>query len=243
MRCASLRYDGVPPVEAPVASVRFAAGLSCLTRAKINGFRPPFNPPVPDLSLERRQWAAGRPTVAGLDEAGRGCLAGPVVAAAVVLPPDARLPGLDDSKTLTAAAREALVPRIEREALATGVGVCSPAEVDALNVLWASMEAMRRAALALAVAPDVLLVDGNRTIPDAPWPQEPVVKGDGKSLSIAAASVLAKVARDAIMTALDADFPVYGWARHKGYPTAEHYAALAAHGPSPHHRRSFRLSR
>ncbi|WP_412060996.1 ribonuclease HII [Rubrivirga sp. IMCC45206] len=198
---------------------------------------------MPDLSLERAHWSDGRAVVAGLDEAGRGCLAGPVVAAAVVLPADAHLPGLDDSKKLTPAAREALVPLIHREALAVGVGTCSPAEIDELNILWASMEAMRRAALALAPAPDVLLVDGNRAIPNAPCPQETVVKGDAKSLSIAAASVVAKVTRDAQMVALHRDFPVYGWDGHKGYPTAAHYAALAAHGPSPHHRRSFRLSR
>ena len=198
---------------------------------------------MPDLSIERRHWAAGRAAVAGLDEAGRGCLAGPVVAAAVVLPPGAAIPGLDDSKKLSAAARQSLVPAIHGAALAVGVGRCSPAEVDELNVLWASMEAMRRAALALSVAPDVLLVDGNREVPDAPCLQETVVKGDGKSLSIAAASVIAKTTRDAIMVTLDRDFPVYGWAGHKGYPTAAHYAALAEHGPSEHHRRSFRLAR
>ena len=197
---------------------------------------------MPDFSLERLHWAVGRPTVAGCDEAGRGCLAGPVVAAAVVLPPDAALPGLDDSKRLTPAARDALVPEIHAQALAVGVGTCSPAEIDRLNILWASMEAMRRAVDDLALEPDLLLIDGNRAIPNARWPQETVVKGDQRSLSIAAASVLAKTTRDALMVTLDADFPVYGWAGHKGYPTAAHYAALAEHGPSPHHRRSFRLS-
>ena len=197
---------------------------------------------MPDLALETRHRAAGRRAVAGLDEAGRGCLAGPVVAAAVILPPDVTLPGLDDSKKLSPEQREALVPQIRAQALAVGVGQCSPAEVDRLNVLWAAMEAMRRAALDLAVAPDLLLVDGNRAIPNAPCDQETVVKGDTLSLSIAAASVIAKTHRDAIMVALDADFPVYGWAGHKGYPTAAHYAALGQHGPSVHHRRSFRLS-
>ena len=196
---------------------------------------------MPDLSLERRHWAAGRRVVVGLDEAGRGCLAGPVVAAAVVLPPDADLPGLDDSKRLGAEAREALLPAIRREALAVGVGQCSPAEIDALNILWASLEAMRRAAAALPLVPDVFLVDGNREVPGAPCPQEAVVKGDARSLSIAAASVVAKVTRDRIMVELDAAFPAYGWAGHKGYPTRAHYGALEAHGPSPHHRRSFRL--
>ena len=197
---------------------------------------------MPDLSIEDRHRAAGRLVVAGCDEAGRGCLAGPVVAAAVVLPPGASILGLDDSKKLTPAQREALVPVIERVAVAVGVGQCSPAEVDRLNVLWAAMEAMRRATEALAVAPDVLLIDGNCRIPEAPCAQETVVKGDGLSLSIAAASVVAKTTRDRIMVVLDADFPAYGWAQHKGYPTAQHYAALAAHGPSPHHRRTFRLT-
>ena len=197
---------------------------------------------MPDLSIETRHRAAGRLVVAGCDEAGRGCLAGPVVAAAVVLPEGALLPGIDDSKKLTPAEREALVPTIRRVALAVGVGQCSPAEVDALNVLWAAMEAMRRAVEALGVAPDMLLVDGNRSIPGAPCAQETVVRGDGISLSIAAASVVAKVARDRMMVALDAHFPVYGRAQHKGYPTAQHYAALHAHGPSPHHRRTFRLA-
>ncbi len=198
---------------------------------------------MPDLSLEQRHWAMGRRLVVGADEAGRGCLAGPVVAAAVVLPPDASLPGLDDSKALSPQAREALVPLIHREALAVGVGECSPAEIDDLNILWAAMEAMRRATASLPLVPDVLLVDGNREIPNAPYVQETAVKGDARSLSIAAASVIAKVTRDRLMVELDAAYPVYGWAGHKGYPTAAHYAALAMHGPSPHHRRSFRLSR
>ena len=197
---------------------------------------------MPDLSLEQRVWASGQTHVAGADEAGRGCLAGPVVAAAVILPPDARLPGLDDSKKLSPSAREALVPEIERVALATGIGQCSPAEIDDLNVLWAALEAMRRALHQLAIPPDHVLVDGNTAIPNAPCAQDTLVKGDARSLSIAAASVLAKVTRDRLMVDLHADYPVYGWAGHKGYPTAAHYAALAEHGPSPHHRRSFRLT-
>jgi ribonuclease HII len=197
---------------------------------------------VPDFALERALWAAGHRYVAGLDEAGRGCLAGPVVAAAVVLPPDARLPELDDSKKLTPAQRDRLFEVVHAEALAVGVGACSPDEIDRLNILGASLEAMRRAALALALPPDFLLVDGNRPLPGAPAPQQTIVKGDGRSLSIAAASVVAKVTRDRRMAALHEDFPEYGWAGHKGYPTAKHYAALAEHGPSPHHRRSFRLT-
>lgn len=197
---------------------------------------------MPDFSIEQALWQRGYPRVAGLDEAGRGCLAGPVVAAAVVLPPDARIPRLDDSKKLSPAARDAVFDAVYAEALAVGVGRCSPAEIDELNILWAALEAMRRAALDLAVGPDFLLIDGNQPLPDAPWPQETVVKGDGRSLSIAAASVVAKVTRDRLMERLAAEFPAYGWAGHKGYPTAAHYAALRAHGPSPHHRRSFRLS-
>ena len=198
---------------------------------------------MPDLTLEREQHARGACVVAGCDEAGRGCLAGPVVAAAVVLPPDSTLPGLDDSKKLSAAQREALAPLIRAQAVAWAVAECSPAEVDRLNVLWAAMEAMRRAAVALAVPPDVLLVDGNTRIPDPPCAQVPVVRGDAISLSIAAASVLAKVGRDRQMVALDAEVPGYGFAGHKGYPTAAHYVALAELGPSAHHRRSFRLRR
>lgn len=197
---------------------------------------------MPDFSIERALWHRGYPRVAGLDEAGRGCLAGPVVAAAVVLPPDARLPRLDDSKKLSPAARATIFDVVHAEALAVGVGQCSPAEIDELNILGAALEAMRRAALDLALGPDFLLIDGNQPLPEAPWPQETVVGGDARSLSIAAASVVAKVTRDQLMERLDADFPAYGWAAHKGYPTASHYAALRAHGPSPHHRRSFRLS-
>jgi ribonuclease HII len=198
---------------------------------------------MPDFSIEHAHWAAGRRYIVGVDEAGRGCLAGPVVAAAVVLPPEASLPGLDDSKRLSAEARAALLPAIRREALAVGVGACSPEEIDRLNVLWASLEAMRRAVLALPLPPEVVLVDGNRAIPEAPWVQETLVKGDARSLSVAAASVVAKVTRDRMMEALHAEYPAYGWDGHKGYPTTTHYAALAAHGPSPHHRRSFRLTR
>lgn len=198
---------------------------------------------MPDFSLEVPHWHTGRRYVAGLDEAGRGCLAGPVVAAAVILPPDGRLPGLDDSKKLSAAQRDRLFDRVYAEALAVGVGECSPEEIDRLNILHASLEAMRRAVLDLALAPDLLLIDGNQPIKNPPCPQETVVKGDSRSLSIAAASIIAKVTRDRRMVDLDAAFPVYGWAGHKGYPTAQHYVALAEHGPSPHHRRSFRLTR
>ncbi|MEM1095829.1 MAG: ribonuclease HII [Bacteroidota bacterium] len=195
------------------------------------------------LDLEQAHWQAGRQYVAGVDEVGRGCLAGPVVAAAVVLPWGHSIEGVRDSKTLSEARRLALVERIQTEALATGVGMCSPAEIDELNILWASMEAMRRAVLNLSITPDALLIDGNRAIPTAPWPQQTVVKGDAKSQSIAAASIVAKTIRDALMADLDTAHPGYGWARNVGYPTAEHYAGLAAHGPTVHHRQSFKLRR
>ena len=198
---------------------------------------------MPDFSLERTHWQTGYRYVAGTDEAGRGCLSGPVVAAAVILPPDASIPYLNDSKKLSAPQREALLPVIYEEALAVGVGQCSPEEIDALNILHASLEAMHRAVLDLALSPDMLLVDGNQRLPVPPCPQETVVKGDSRSLSIAAASVVAKVTRDRYMVTLHETFPVYGWDGHKGYPTVAHYAALAEHGPSPHHRRSFRLTR
>jgi ribonuclease HII len=197
---------------------------------------------MPDFSLEAVHWAAGR-LVAGVDESGRGCLAGPVVAAAVVLPRDARLDGLDDSKKLTPALREEWFERVRREAISCGIGVCTPDEIDRLNVLWASMEAMRRAVLNLVVGPDVALIDGDRTPPGLLPAGEPVVGGDGLSLSIAAASVVAKVTRDRLMCSYDTTWPAYGLASHKGYPTPEHYTALAAHGPTPLHRRSFRLTR
>lgn len=212
---------------------------------------------MPDFEIERRLWRAGHVHVAGVDEAGRGCLAGPVVAAAVILPPDAHLPGLDDSKKLSPEARDGLFDRIHAEALATGIGACSAPEIDRLNVLWASMEAMRRALADLALRPGAALIDGNRVPPEASGARpavgatavsasgvlmEPVVKGDARSLSIAAASILAKVTRDRHMIALDLTVPGYGFAGHKGYPTAVHYAALAERGPSVHHRRSFRLS-
>ncbi|HYE96473.1 MAG TPA: ribonuclease HII [Rubricoccaceae bacterium] len=196
---------------------------------------------MPSFEIEQAHWQAGRRFVAGVDEAGRGCLAGPVVAAAVILPPEADLPDLNDSKRLTPTKREALFPLIICEALAVGVGQCGPDEVDALNVLHASLEAMRRAVDELFLRPDILLIDGDRALPVAPCPQQTLVRGDGRSLSIAAASVVAKVVRDRLMVGLDAEHPVYGWAIHKGYPTAAHYEALREHGPSPHHRRSFRL--
>jgi ribonuclease HII len=178
---------------------------------------------------------------AGCDEAGRGCLAGPVVAAAVILPPRVRLPGLDDSKKLSESRREALRPLIEERALAWAVAAVEPAEIDAINILKASFIAMHRAVAALSVKPQHLLIDGNRFTPYAGIGHSCLVKGDARFRSIAAASVLAKTHRDALMRVLHEAHPHYGWAVNKGYPTADHRAAIALHGACEHHRRSFRL--
>lgn len=178
---------------------------------------------------------------AGCDEAGRGCLAGPVVAAAVILPPDFRDRDLDDSKKLSAKKRDRLRPLIEREALAWAVGVVSEQEIDQINILNASFEAMHRALDGLETRPDFLLIDGNRFKPWSDVEHLCVVGGDGKYASIAAASVLAKTWRDAYMVKVHEEFPVYGWDRNKGYGSTHHRKAIAEHGVSPHHRHSFRL--
>jgi len=183
-------------------------------------------------------WAEGRSLVAGVDEVGIGPLAGPVVAAAVVLAPDARLPGLDDSKRLTPAARVELDRAIRGQALAIAVACVSAAEVDRLNVYRAGLEAMRRAVVGLCRAPDHVLVDA-RTIPGIAAPQSALVGGDARDASIAAASIVAKVHRDAWMERLDALHPGYGFAAHKGYSTPGHVAALRRLGPCAEHRRSF----
>lgn len=197
----------------------------------------------PSFEIEQELWGRGYRHVAGVDEAGRGCLAGPVVAAAVILPPGAEIPDLNDSKKLSAQKREEVLPLIQEQALAVGVGLCSPEEIDRLNILWAAMEAMRRAAQDLLPVPDHLLIDGNTCFPEPAWPVRTLVKGDRLSHSIAAASVVAKTTRDRLMRVMHEEFPAYGWARNVGYPTKDHYAALAEHGPTLYHRRSFRLSR
>lgn len=178
---------------------------------------------------------------AGCDEAGRGCLAGPVVAAAVILPPRVRLPGLDDSKKLDARKRDTLRPLIEAKALAWAVAVVQPEEIDRVNILRASFLAMHRALDALKLRPEHLLIDGNRFVPYGQIRHSCVVKGDGKYRAIAAASILAKTHRDAYMQDLHTCYPQYAWAVNKGYPTADHRQALAVYGPCEHHRRSFRL--
>jgi ribonuclease HII len=176
--------------------------------------------------------------IAGVDEAGRGPLAGPVLAAAVILDVRRPIEGLADSKVLSAVRREQLAEVIRRHALAWALGSATVEEIDRMNILQASLLAMQRAVQALSLAPDEAWVDGNRA-PALACRVQTIVRGDATVAAISAASILAKVARDAEMLALDARFPVYGFARHKGYPTPAHLAALAAHGASPVHRRSF----
>lgn len=178
---------------------------------------------------------------AGCDEAGRGCLSGPVVAAAVILPEGFKHPLLNDSKQLTERQRDMLRPIIEKESLAYGVGIVSQKEIDEINILNASILAMHRALDKLALTPQHILVDGNRFKPYNDIPHTTVVKGDGKYMSIAAASVLAKTYRDEIMYSLDKEFPQYNWKKNKGYPTKDHRAAIAEHGASIHHRMTFKL--
>ncbi|MBR6758577.1 MAG: ribonuclease HII [Bacteroidaceae bacterium] len=184
---------------------------------------------------------AGRIEV-GCDEAGRGCLAGAVFAAAVILPPDYRHPMLNDSKQLSEKQRYRLRPEIERDALAWAVGIVTPQEIDNINILNASILAMHRAIEQLDITPQHILVDGNRFKPYKETPHTCVIKGDGKYLSIAAASILAKTYRDDYMLQLHEKFPLYGWDRNKGYPTIEHRQAIAQHGTTPYHRNSFRLT-
>jgi len=198
------------------------------------------------LDHERRLWKAGYNRVAGLDEAGRGCLAGPVVAAAVIFSPDRTTPRVEDSKALSEPERQSAREQIEAHAVATAIGACSPDEIDALNILGAALKAMRRAASDCQPPPDFVLVDGNqwtRDLVDAPWPHETVVGGDASSRSIAAASILAKTERDALMRRLHEQHPEYGWASNVGYPTQQHYDALDEHGVTPYHRQSFTLFR
>jgi len=177
--------------------------------------------------------------LAGVDEAGRGPLAGPVVAAAVILPAGLLLPGLNDSKKITAVKREALARQIKKIALAWAVGVSTVGEIERMNIHRASLLAMQRAVSGLEPAPEFLLIDGRHKI-DLALPQQPLVGGDGVSASIAAASIIAKVTRDHLMQICDLLFPQYGFAAHKGYPTPAHLHALSVYGPCPLHRAGFR---
>ncbi|MDT3368730.1 MAG: ribonuclease HII [Bacteroidota bacterium] len=178
---------------------------------------------------------------AGCDEAGRGCLAGPVFAAAVILPPDFKSELLNDSKQLSEKNRYALRPLIEQEAIAWGIGVVTAPEIDAINILKASFLAMHRAIEQLKVQPQALLIDGNRFTPYKEIPFTCMVKGDGRFLSIAAASILAKTYRDDYMLQLAEEYPSYGWQQNKGYPTRAHREAISKHGITPYHRKTFTL--
>lgn len=190
------------------------------------------------LRYETSLWRTGVQLVAGVDEAGMGPLAGPVAAAAVILAPGARIADIDDSKKLDAATRERLAIEIKTAAIAWSVGFAEVEEIDSINIYWAGLLAMRRAVEGLGSRPEHILIDA-RSIKDLAIPQQSIVKGDAKSLTIAAASILAKTARDARMRKLDSDYPGYGFSKHKGYPVREHLAALNQLGVSPVHRRSF----
>lgn len=207
--------------------------------ANPSGRRPPTALARPDFCFERHLLATGETIVAGIDEAGRGPLAGPVTAAAVVLPESYADVPLDDSKRLCESARHDLFEQLTQDpSVGWACAIVEVEEIDRLNILRASHEAMRRAVLALAKRPSHVLIDG---LPVRPFPiaQTALVKGDARSLSIAAASVIAKVTRDRLMQAFDLEYPQYGFAQHKGYATRGHFATLFTHGPCPIHRRSF----
>jgi ribonuclease HII len=190
------------------------------------------------LQVERGLWRAGLTRIAGVDEVGVGPLAGPVVAAAVIVSPDMKLRGVDDSKLLTAALREELAAKIQECALGVGLGIVEVADIDRLNIYHAALEAMRRAVEALPVPPDHVVVDA-RQIPNLTMPQTPLIDGDARCYSVAAASIVAKVARDRLMRALHEIYPQYGFRENMGYGTPRHLAAIDQYGPSPVHRRSF----
>ncbi len=190
------------------------------------------------LRLERDLWKSGLVQIAGVDEAGIGPLAGPVVAAAVVFPPRTRILGIDDSKKLTPEVRQQLVQQVRRRAIAVGTGIASVEEIDKINIYQAGLLAMRRAVESLGLEPQFILTDA-RIIPGLTFPQNGIKGGDASCFSIAAASIVAKTHRDQLMESLDVEYPQYGFARHKGYSTPEHQRALQQFGPSPLHRRSF----
>lgn len=193
---------------------------------------------MPDYSFELAARDAGYRHVCGIDEAGRGPLSGPVVAAACVLEPGTEIPGLNDSKKLTPKKRDLLYDLVIERATDFAVGFATPEEIDSINILNATMLAMRRAIAALKEPADYALVDGN-CIRDYPIPARAIIKGDSLSMSVAAASILAKVTRDRLCLEDDRQYPMYGFAKHKGYGTAEHVAALRTYGPCPIHRKTF----
>lgn len=192
----------------------------------------------PNLDYEKAIWAKGK-IPAGVDEAGRGPLAGPVVAAAVILPDDCEITGLDDSKKLSGTKKEKISAEIKNYSISYAIGIVEPKEIDRLNILRASLLAMEIAVKKLTTKPDYLLIDGNQRT-SLLMLQQTIVKGDSKSCSIAAASILAKVTRDKLMEEYHLEYPEYNFKGHKGYPTKEHYEAIRIHGPCPIHRRTFR---
>jgi ribonuclease HII len=192
------------------------------------------------LEIEKRLWSSGLLYVAGVDEAGVGPLAGPVVAAAVIFAPDKRIQGVDDSKSIDPVQREKLAEEISREALAVAVGISEVDEIDRVNIYNAGLAAMRRAVSRLSIHPQHVLVDG-RKVPGIEIPQDKLIRGDRRSFAVAAASIIAKTRRDTLMGLLDAKYPGYGFAQHKGYATSAHRDALRRLGPAPPHRRSFTL--
>ena len=196
---------------------------------------PPLSAPY---HYEARAWRAGLARVAGVDEAGRGPLAGPVVAAAVIITPARRIKGLADSKVLTPERREELFAAILARALAVGVGVVDHETIDRVNILEATRRAMLEAVRSLTMPPELVITDFVK-LASLPCPQRNLIDGDARCASVAAASIIAKVTRDRLMSAADQQFPEYGFARHKGYATPEHLAALDRHGPCPLHRRTF----
>ncbi|MDD5556711.1 MAG: ribonuclease HII [bacterium] len=234
---------GEPPPEGDLAALEAdpragARGLAAALRRRMAARREEAGRIERMLEREHSLWARGVSYVAGVDEVGVGPFAGPVVAAAVIFPRGVSIPGVRDSKVLTHERRVALDARIREAALSVGIGAASNGEIDRLDILRASLEAMRRALLDLEIAAEHVLVDG-RHIPGIGAPQEAIVDGDATIFSVAAASIVAKVHRDRIMLRYDRLYPRYGFARNKGYGTAEHIRALREHGPCAIHRRSF----
>ena len=207
--------------------------------ARIRTLFEPEAVPFDCLRFERAFWENGFELVAGVDEVGRGCLAGPVVACAVILPEEKTIHGVKDSKALTPKARERLAEEIKNQAIAWSVGIVGPEEIDAINILNASLKAMRIAVCGLNPGPDALLVDGNQPF-ETSLPLKTIPKGDTLSHSIAAASIIAKVYRDSLMVEYHARYPAYGFSTNKGYPTRGHREAISRFGPCPIHRKSFK---
>jgi ribonuclease HII len=238
IRAELAKLDAIPDALRKALRRDRRATVRALVDEHVHPKRKRHNVPRDLLAHERKLWERGLTLVAGVDEAGRGPLAGPVCAAAVILPPGCDLAGVYDSKRLTAERREVLEPLIRKSATAVGVAFVDVELIDRINILQASLKAMRMAIADLGREPEHILVDGTFT-PGSPFPETALVKGDELSLSVAAASIVAKVARDRHMIEMDRIYPGYGFAQHKGYGTRQHLAALRRLGPCPIHRRTF----